>query len=508
MSPLSSLALGLATIVSIAASPKLAASNATALDITESSVCDDLEAFYGDEYGDKILTNLTPNKVKGDDYNDFKFYHLYPHQGDLYFYFYARAGFTIDTVTLEFDDSTTIGEDNEVEESWHVTGEDGVPRVKILDTYGKMNIFYKCVIEDYYVESVGSTHRIFVDSLTGYTTLDEELLFSRKCQEAELLWEDTSENEDLVYKYYKDNYILIDQAEYWQQWVPTRYNNADQNYPTEIMEVNWLLFSWSGTSIGGLYELGELKKVVLDYEYLQYEAVYTADYSGVGMKMTPVYYGTHDHTEPFRSTLQGLTYKNIHMQNEVYSIGETTITPMTRTYDEVSDEREFWQFFSNAHRVTYTYNSIQSLDTQSISQLTDENTRDFFYSQVGTYKYAIAMKQDFRYILERDYKPYAACDVTSLCHEIVSPRITRLTFNSEFGDVELNAMMHPVELSGVFTTTGTVTEIENSTVSTVKDTLRIVFYALAAVLLLTVTGFAVVGIVRFARKPYKKEGKR
>ncbi len=509
MNLLTSMALGLAAVITMAAGPKYADTNMAALDITQSSVCDDLEAFYGDSYGDKILQNLTPAKNKGDDYNDFKFYNFYPHDGDLYFYFYARAGWTIDSVILEYSDGATFDSEGNAIENWHMLGENGTRAAIVQDTYGKMNVFYKCVLKDFYTESVGSTHRIFLQTLNGYTSNDSSMSFTRHCQDAELLWEDTADNEDLIYKYYKDDYILIDQAEYLQQWLVTGWDSSNQRYPIEITEFNWLLFSWSGTSIAGKYELGELKQVVLDYEYLQYNATYTVDSGDViAPEFTPLYFGTHDHPEVFTNGVSGVNIRDIVIDNEVYTTRQTTISPYTRTVSTITDTPTWWQFWLNAHKVEYTYNSIQPLDQQSISAIEDEDTRNFFQSESGTYKYAIMMKEDVRYRSKVEDLRWtgwsefwnASKRVTTVAHEMVSPRLTRLTFNSENGDVELNAMMHPVELNGVFSTSGNVIELKDYTGPGVTDVLRYVFYGLSAILVVAVAGFAVVGILRFAKK--------
>lgn len=499
MNALLTLGLGLATVLSLVNAPKLANDNAELLDVTKSSVCDDLEAFYGDAYGDKILANLTPSTTKGDDYNDFKFYNFYPHDGDLYFYFYARAGFTIDSVILEYSDGATFDNEGNAIENWHVLGDNDLQRAVVMDTYGKMNIFYKCVLRNFYSEVVGETHRIFLQTLNGYTSNDEEMVFSRRCQEAELLWEDTAESEDLIYRYYKDDYILIDQAEYYQQWLATKWNDSNQNYPLEIKEFNWLFFSWSGTSIGGKYELGELKEVTLDYEYLQYDVSY--DYKNTGWKddLLPVYFGTHDHPEVFPPGVPDSKITNITMSNEVYNLRQTVITPFSRTISTVTDEPTWWQFWLNAHQVEYSYNTIQALDQASIEAIEDEDTRDFFASQGGSFKYAIMMKEDTRYRSGVE-NIWGGKRVHSVCHEMASPRLTRLTFNSPEGDVELNAMMHAVELTGVFSTTGNVIEIKDYTGPSAKDVLRYAFYAIAAALVITVAGFGAVAVLRFAKR--------
>ena len=509
MNALTGIALGLATLVSMVAAPKHAESGQTALDVTKSSVTDDLEAFYGESYGDKILSNLTPSKAKGDDYSDFKFYNFYPYRGDLYFYFYARAGFKIDSVILEYSDGSSFDSEGNAIENWHMLGESGNNAAIVQDTYGKMNIFYKCVLKDFYEESEGSKHRIFLSTLNGYTSNDSELLFSRRCQDAELLWEDTAESEDLIYKYYKDDYILIDQAEYMQQWLCTRWNDSNQSFPIEVTEFNWLFFSWSGTSIGGKYELGELKEVVLDYEYLTYDATYIVDSQTVlSPETTPVYFGTHDHPEVFTENVSGVRIRGIEIGNEVYNVRQSTITPYSRRISTITDEPEWWQFWLNAHKVEYTYNSIQALDQTSIASIEDEDTRDFFQSQSGIYKYAIMMKEDRRQRTKVEDLRWtgwnefwsASKKVTSKCHELISPRLTRLTFNTIEGDVELNAMMHPVELTGVFSTSGNVIELKDYVGPSAKDVLRYAFYALAGLLVVTAAGFGVVAVLRFAKR--------
>ena len=190
------------------------------------------------------------------------------------------------------------------------------------------------------------------------------------------------------------------------------------------------------------------------------------------------------------------------MSNEVYTVRQTTITPYTRRISTITDQPTWWQFWLNAHRVEYTYNSIQALDQASINSIEDEDTRDFFQSQSGAFKYALMMKEDTRYRtnVQNATGWNAGKRVTSVCHEMCSPRLTRLTFNTPDGDVELNAMMHAVELTGVFSTTGNVIEVKDYTGPSAKDVLRYVFYALSALLVVTVAGFGAVGILRFAKK--------
>ena len=473
------------------------------LDITKSSVADDLEAFYGERYGDKIIQNLVPSRAKGDDYNDFKFFHFYPWQGDLYFYFYASAGFTFDSVVLEYSDGATF-DGNTAIEDWHLEGEEGTPTATIEDTFGKMQVFYKCKIADFYEENEGSYHRIFLKTVNGYTSNDPTMSFRRACQDAELLWEDGSEGEDLVYRYYKDDYIVIDDAAYYQQWIPTKYNGADQRYPTEMNEINWLFFSWSGTSIDGKYELGSLKEVTLDYQYLTYEATATVKMDTWGASaMVPVYTGTYDHPELFTRALTGATCDSVVMGNEQRILRQTVITPQTRTIDQITDEAQWWQFWLNSHRVTYTYNTIQSLDANVVRTIGDDDTRNFFQDYVGQYKYAIMMKQDLRYIV--NYHTYnswgmESATITSEAHEITSARMTRLTFNSEFGDVSLNAMMHEVTLTGIFKTTGTLVEIENKTTATIRNILKWALIGLGTVLGIALIARLAVWIIKASKK--------
>jgi len=498
-----SLILTIAALGSLAGSSNSSATSGP-LDITKSSVADDLEAFYGEKYGDKIIQNLVPNTARGDSYSDFKFFHFYPWQGDLYFYFYAATAFNVDTVQLEYSDGATFDSEGVAVENWHLNGEENTPAVTIEDTFGDRRVFYKCKIADFYTHQTGDKHRVYAKSVTCSTTRDSSLVLKRACQEAELAWEDVDDGEDLVYKYYKDDYIVIDEAAYYQQWIATRYNGADQRYPTEINEINWLFFTWSGTSIDGKYELGALKEVVLDYEYLSYDATYEIKMDLWGADaMMPVYTGTYDHPEIFTKALTGASCSSVRMSDETTTLRQTTIVPQIRTIDTISDTAEWWQIWLNSHRVTYSYNTIQALDQESVQGIGDEDTRSFFLDFVGDYKYAVMMRQDTRSILnshEYDNFGMHSAVVTSRAHEIRSARMTRLTFNSEFGDVSLNAMMHEVKLTGIFATPGTIVEIENKTTSAVKNAIKWILIALGSILGLTLLGYCAVGLIRYAKK--------
>lgn len=61
-------------------------------------------------------------------------------------------------------------------------------------------------------------------------------------------------------------------------------------------------------------------------------------------------------------------------------------------------------------------------------------------------------------------------------------------------------MMHAVELTGVFSTSGNIIEIKDYTGPSAKDVLRYVFYALSVLLVIAAAGFITVGLVRFAKK--------
>jgi hypothetical protein len=341
---------------------------------------------------------------------------------------------------------------------------------------------------------------------------DEDLIFTRHADDAEFLWEDSASDTDITYHYFKDNYIVIDQASYYQQWETTEFNDSNQNYPTKIDELNWLFFSWSSTSLGDKYALGALKKVVLDYEYLQYEAEYTVDTKFLSPSMCPVYFGTSEHPEVFTETMKDYNVRDIKITSTVSNPRQTIITPETVTIQKTTDTPAWWQFWLNRHEVKYTYNSIQALDDSSLNSLPDEGNRDFFKNNRDSYQYAIMMKKDTRSRLSvKDLSGWNefwndSKRVSSVAHELVSAAITTLTFNTDNGDAELNAIMDPVELTGVFTTEGHNYEVKDYTGPSAKDVLRYAFYAVAAIAVLFLLSFAIVAVVKFYRynNPSKK----
>ncbi|MBR1846920.1 MAG: hypothetical protein IJ787_04325 [Bacilli bacterium] len=504
MNALLTLGLALASVVSIVSSPK-GAYVTKALDVTRSTVAEDLEAFYYGSYGEKTLQNLVPNRMRGDLYDDFKFLHAYPFQGDLYLYFYARAGWTLTEASAWITVRNLI--DNDYDEFAIHSTSDGYD-ARIVSTYGKMNVFYKCVIDDFYEHRVGDKHAITVDAIVG-TCDDDDLYISRACDGDEVYWEDTEDYEDLVYKYYKDDYILIDDAEYIQQWVATQYDSVDLNYPTEVRELNWLFFSWNGSSADGKYELGDLKAIRLDYEYLTYTASYTIDsHFFLADTMTPVYCGTYHHPEIFVNACSNVNVRDIKIEGKVSEPRQTVVKAEQRFISEDVATPDWWQFWENVKHLDYAFNTIQKLDAESIDALGEDHDKDFFNANKGGYEYAIMMKEDTR---KRDNVQELRFDgwnefwsnskrITSTAHEMVSATITRLTFSTEYGDVDLNAMMEPVELTGVMGASGKITDVKDYYGPSVKDVLRYAVYAIAAIGVLTVLGFAITFIVRQALK--------
>lgn len=462
--------------------------NELTLSIETSTVAQDLEAFYYDSYGEKTLQNLVPKRSAGEPYSDFKFLNFYPHEGDMYFYFYAATdqGKPMDQIWLEYSDGSTYTAEGEAIESWHVKGDTNTS-AKIKSTYGLSKCFYKCVIEGFYNYEVGTNHRVRLASIVGdYSELDT-LAFVRRSDDVEFLWTDQKADTDFVYRFFKDDYIIIDDASYYQQWIATEYNDSNRNYVTEFEELNWLFFSWSGSAADDLgLTLGELKKVVLDYEYLQYDATRTSDGN-----MAAIYMGTRYHPEPDQSAMAAYNPRNYSYSNEVVTVNQTTITPSTTTIDKVTDSPEWWQFWLNQHVVNYTYNSIQALDSNSLNALEDEEYKSFMANNRGSFDYAILMKSDTREITS-DTKPAFSLTgthtVTSRCHEIQSGLISSLVFNTEFGDCKLNAIMDPVEISGIFGTDGNVITIENE--STLTKVMKTALWGLAVVAIAAISIFA------------------
>lgn len=420
--------------------------------ITTSTVAEDLSVFYHNQYPTNTLSYLVPNTKNGDRYNDFKLLTMYAYQGDLYLYFYAESPFTFDDVRLEYSTSTTLSSDNtEIRENWQERGD--AFHCRVHDYNGDRKKFYKVVAEGFYEYNVGDLHRVKAGRILAYQG-DEYHYMIRNCDNSEYSWKDQANNEDQVYTYYRDNYLIVNDAKYIQQLIYTKYSSITQNVATEAREMNWLFFTYDYSSLGVNYNLGKLKEVNIAYEYDDYTATYRVD----GSNHATMYSGALNHPNSFFD-------RNGHSSREAeFTVTkaqrlETVVTPSTRTIDTITDSATIFFFWNITHRINYTYNTIQALDDTSISQIQDADFKKFMDGNRSHYKWAIDFREDNRILTKTENSWSNFRDwfmgtqkVTTKCHEAKSVTATRFVFENQDGTAELNAIMNPVDISEAVTT--------------------------------------------------------
>ena len=425
---------------------------AISFNIETSTVAEDLTVFYHNQYPKNTLSYLVPNTKNGDRYDDFKLLTMYAHQGDLYLYFYASSPFTFDDVRMEYSISTTLSEDQTtVIEDWHEKGH--AFECNVHDYNGTDKKFYKVVAPDFYTHNVGDVHRVKVKKLNMYQG-DEYHYMIRSCENAEYSWKDSAENEDQVYTYYKDNYIIVNDAKYIEQIINTKYSSISETQATEAQEINWLFFTYDYSSKGANYNLGKLKEIDVSYEYLDFTATYRVD----GSKYATLYNGAYKNPQSFYDR-NGHNSRDAQFQLNKSLRLETTVTPSTKTIDTITDQATIFFFWNITHRINYSYNTIQALDDKSISEISDDVFRKFCNSNKDHFKWAVDFREDQRVLTkaESDVQTFGewwrqTYKATTHGHQCSNVAATRLIFENQDGTAELNAIMNPVEISDAIVT--------------------------------------------------------
>jgi hypothetical protein len=432
-------------------------STAKTLNVTTSNVAEDLICFYKDTYPENTLSYLVPHKVNGDSNEDFKFITMYAYQGNLYLYFftsYATADFT--NVFFEYSDSTTMNTDQTaVNETWHLNS--NAFNCTVHDINGTAKRFYKAVAKNFYTYSVGTEHRIKASRLLCYA--DSTFCIARSCDDAEYSWKDQAANEEQVYTYYKDNYIVINQAAAITQLLPIEYTTYYQTESKKAKEFQWLFFDYSNTSKGANYDIGNLTSIDISYDYLTFDAKYRIDSAGWGMVYyRSIYGGLYNNAEQFlHDAGHGAREPEFSLINS--SRMTSTVTPSSQTLDITTDTSKFFFFWERSHHLKYSYNRMQKLDDVSFEKISDTKFKEFIGNHRSGYKYAIDFKEDYRQVTNWEDSWSNAADwfnqttkVTTRCHQANATQIVRLTFENEDGKADFNAIMNPVDVSEVVTT--------------------------------------------------------
>lgn len=443
------LALGAALTVSNGPAIKKAAN--TTFSIETSTVQEDLCVFYHDQYPVNTLAYLVPNKTNGDLYNDFKLLTMYAHEGDLYLYFYAETPFSFTNVDIEYSTSTTLSEDQmSVVEDYQTFN------CRVHDSNGERKKFYKVVADDFYTFNPGDDHRVKVKKLKASTDVLTQSM-SRNCDNSEYSWKDAASNEEQIYTYYRDNYLLVRESVYYQQFLFTKYSNISQKTPIEAQEINWLYFSYDYTSKGVNYDLGKLKEANISYEYLSYKNSYRVN----GSENAGIYTGVYDNASAFLSN-KGHGAREASFELTGTKRLESKVTPSTRTIDTVTSHGRLFFFWEITHRINYSYNTIQDLSDSQVEKISDPDFKDFIKKTKGDFQWAIDFKEDSRIrtnVADSWNNPAdwfsGTTKVTTNCHEAKSVAITRLTFENQDGTANLNAIMNPIDVSAIVTTTPT-----------------------------------------------------
>ena len=448
--------LSIGAAIAVASGPAIKQANtASTFNIETSTVQEDLCVFYHDQYPVNTLTYLVPNKTNGDLYNDFKLLTMYAHDGDLYIYFYTESPFKFTNVSIEYSTSTTLTDDQlDVVEDWHE--KENAFACRVHDSNGERKQFYKVVADDFYEHNPGDDHRIKVKKLRASTDNEMQSMV-RNCDNSEYSWKDSQSGEDQVYTYYRDNYLLVREAAYYQQFIFTKYTDIMQTTPIEAQESNWLYFSYDYTSKGVRYDLGKLKEAYVSYEYLSFNNSYRVN----GSNNASIYTGPYNNASGWLNN-KGHGAREASFELVSTKRMESKITPTTRTIDTVTSHGRLFFFWEITHRINYSYNTIQDLSDSQVEKIADPDFKNFINKTRGDYQWAIDYKDDVRTrtnVQDSWNNPLdwinGTCKVTTICHEAKSVTLTRLVFENQDGTADLNAIMNPVDVSAIVTTVPT-----------------------------------------------------
>lgn len=435
---------------------KAETSSTSPIDVTTSNVTEDLCVLYHNKYPTNTLSYLVPHKSSGDKYEDFKFLTMYAYQGDLYIYFYSGFPRIFDDAKMVYSVSTTMAEDKTgMVENWQK--ENNAFVCTIHDHWGTDRVFYKAVAKNFYAYNKGDKHRAAVSSL--YLT-GTNLTVERSCEGAEYSWEDQAAGEEQVYSYYKDNYVVIDGAKGLIQLVPTEYTHVRQTEANEAVEMQWLFFSYSSSSRGANFDLGKLVSASLQYEYLTYDALYTVDRANwTWSHYRTIYGGLYDQPDTFLKDL-GHNARDCSFTKVSSDILYSTVTPNSRSIDATTSHKTWFFFWNETHEIHYKYNTLQALDDTSVEAVPDTDFQAFLNRYKAGYKYALNFKEDKRVVSKREDFHDNFVDwyqdsqkVTTRCHEAHAIQLLKLTFNTQDGVADFNALMNPpVDVDEIITT--------------------------------------------------------
>lgn len=494
----------LAAAISLTLAPstvKLANNANISFSIETSTVQQDLYCFYKDQFPKNTLSYLVPHKENGDQYDDFKLLTMYANQGDLYLYFFVDLPYEFTSVKFEYSTSTTLNEDNtEIIENYQ-TGENAFD-CRIHDVNGSKKRFYKVVCDDFYDYEVGSKHRVKAFKIIG--ELNNSSTMIRECNDSEYSWEDQREGADQIYTYYHSNYIILNNNSAVLQFIPTKFEAVAQTDATQYKEIFWLFFDYDYTSLGANYSLGNLVEATVSYEFLTYDVTYRVD----GAIYENVYGGLYEDPDEFFKTYghnaREAEFKNVESVRE-----ESTVKPSSKRIKTNTSSVTLFFFWNITKSIDYSYNTIQSLDDESIDEIKDENFKSFIEANKGTYKYAIDFRESYRNRVATTSDPSNLRDaivntrkVESRCHEATDVAIVKLAFQNQDGIAELNALMNPVDSDFAVTTspnTYTTMSIFGTDVSKIGQNLLIIIGV--------VTGVALIGGIIYLIVKYNKKKK-
>ena len=441
--------------------------------IENTNVSYDLNLFSNDGKYDYTYDWTTENKVQFDeygkpsnsDYSNFKFLVVKPVLGDVYVYFYWK------TPTAYIPDSfsdcvvgLSMATDQNEDGSYI---EDVVDySATLVNTYGTHDVWFKYKISDVYDVESNTSYRIYVDSLKfdyRYHGIDgsSDNYF---CGNSIIF--QTNEDGDLVYDYWRKDYVTIDSGKVASYLVAKDLvaKGGNTSVGSSYNEYTYYFFNTDDD-----HPITDLISVTYNYYLLTYDVNYSWD---TGDSEIGTYYFCYDGL--YNSSVDSIEHK----------LAVTPVSNQSLDFDVVSDEfksnqvtysdttsvevdRPYLTWFPifGEEKVSYNFDSIQDLN--EIDSISDEDSysgfKSFMYKNYldddgNSYDWAFQVDYGDLYRSILDYginESYYFWNnefwngynrnlyIESQCHEVEQALITHLTYYNDNDYYSLDVLDTP-----------------------------------------------------------------
>jgi hypothetical protein len=462
------------SLLSSNALPLAAVSDTTttseAATIETTNVAYDLNLFTNNGVYDYAFDWTVDNKVQFDsygqasnsEYDNFKFLVIKPVLGDVYVYFYWDATTpyipTLGTCDIDLSMSTEKADDGSYIEDINTY------TATLVNTYGSHDVWMKYKISDVYEVVEDTSYRIYIDSLQFDYVYHGCVGQSEKYVVGNSIIFQTNEDEDLVYDYWRKDYVSIDSGKVAAYLVAKDLvaKSGNTSVGSSYNEYSYYFFNTDED-----HSITDLVSVTYNYYLLTYDVGFTFD--SVNLYRSDLdstansdicysfcYDGLFDESaenifQPFNDSLVANKEVSFDVVSDEFYSNQITYSDTTTV--EVDRPLIDWWPWWGEQKVSYTFDSIQ--DLSDIASISDEDEYSAYKSFINNNylddegnAFDFAFKIDtgdiyrsyLNYCINEyynvfQYNYWAGYDsnitINSECHEIEQTLITHLTYYND-----------------------------------------------------------------------------